>query len=799
MRMPSTRYASLVLGTSLVLAACGGGGGGGGSGGSATTSISGSAATGAALTSGTVELSCKDGLQQSGIAISATGTWGTTVPTANLPCAIKASDGTNTYYSFTVGNGATIVANVTPLTTLALAQILGATPDSLFASLSATDLARLNTTAIEAAISALNAALAQYALPAGFNPVTTPLVAAAPGQAGNDYDGLLDQFNDANTDLAALITGAANGTLPTLATPSYTPAATGLSDFFTRFAGSYTLTVNNSGAEGANNPAAELLFPQDGAIGVQFKGNGDVIVNAVGRSISYLASTYAGNTTGDVSFARTEFMANEGGKNVLRYRSANGSFLELYVTYDPASGMLQVSPQGFVNNEGYASLSGRIVAPPAALAETCTDLTYSGSNNDRYSNNQSVCFTRVSSSTLAVGGKTLSNPTQNTAVSAPYSAWVFVDGNYSYEVIFNGSALHEINLSVTGGAFLGQFAAPTPDVTTPVISGFSPASGAIDSTVTITGTGFSSTLAENVVRFSSNVAGPAPQATVVSGSSTELVVTVPAGAMTGQITVYNGNAVVSSSDSFTVTTGPTTPATLASLIGAAHAGSYLLSCPAAGGGTLNKTVVINADGSSTVDGDPVVNGSHAGAIGASFNNVTSSGSWTTPSPTFNLFFNANGTLMAGPVHGALHGGTGAFSGCSAVSGARTAALNPVSIIGDHALSTTLTCTQGYTPNAAVTNNPVGSTAFSIGSNGTITLGGVQLSSADYNGATPKWTFTDNATFPIQFVESRVLEVSNDSNSSTTTLKLIVTLNADDSLKKVEYRNMGNLGTCVPAS
>lgn len=779
----------------MMLAACGGGDAGG-NGGAGTTSISGTAATGAALTSGTVELSCKDGLKKTGIAISSTGTWSSTIPTVNLPCAVKASDGINTYYSFTVGNGSNIVANVTPLTTLALAQILGATPASLFASLSATDLARLNPSAIEAAISALNAVLAQYALPAGFNPVTTPLIAAAPGQAGNAYDGLLDQFNDANADLQALITSAASGTMPTLATPSYTPAATGLSDFFTRFAGSYTLKVDNSGAEGANNAAAESLFPQDAAIGVQFKSNGDVVVNAIGSSISYLASTYAGNTTGPVSFARTEFVANESGKNVLRYRSANGSFLELYVTYDPSNGTLQVSPQGFVNNEGYASLSGRIVAPPAALPESCTDLSYSGISNDRYSNNQSVCFTRISTTTLAVGGKTLTNPTQNTAVSAPYSAWVFVDGNYSYEVIFNGSALHEINFSIVGGAFQGQFAASIPAVTAPVISGFSPASGAIGSTVTITGTGFSSTLADNVVRFSTNVAGPAPQATVVSGSSTQLVVTVPAGAMSGQITVYNGYEVVSSSGSFTVTadTGNTTT-TLAGIIGAAHAGTYVVNCPATGGGTTNRTIVINADGSSTVDGDPVVDGSHSGGVTASYNNVTSSGTWTSPAPTYNLFFNANGTLLAGPVHGA----TGSFSGCSAVSGTRSAAMDPVSIIGDHAVSTTLTCTQGYTPNAAVTNNPVGSTAFSIASNGTVTLGGLQLSSADYNGANPKWTFTDRATFPVQFLEERALDVSNDSNSSTTTLKLIVTMNANDGLSKVEYRNMGNLGTCVPAT
>lgn len=796
MGMPAKWYACLALGTSLVLAGCGGsdgsGSGGTSNGGPATTTLTGTAATGAAMTSGTVELSCKDGLKKTGIAISGTGTWSTTIPTVNLPCAVKASDGTNTYYSFTVGNGSSIVTNVTPLTTLALARILGATPSSLFATLTATDLARLNTIAINAAISELNAALAQYALPAGFNPVTTPLIAAAPGQAGNAYDGLLDQFNAANADLQALITGAAAGTLPTLAAPSYTPAAADLSEFFTRFAGSYTLKVNTSGAEGVNNHASVSLFPQDAAIDVQLKSNGDVIVKAVGRNISYLASTYAGNTTGANPFARTDFNANESGMNVLRYRSADGFLNELLVGYEPGTGMLNVDLVGFVNGEGSALLRGRIVAPPPALPESCTDLTYSGSNNDRYSNNQSVCFTTISTSTLAVGGKTLTNPTQNMAMTAPYSAWKFVDGNYSYEVIFNGSSLHEINLSFTGGAFQGQFAASSPAVGAPTISSFSPASGAVGSTVTITGTGFSSTPAANVVRFSTTVPGPAPQATVVSSSSTQLVVTVPAGAMTGPITVYNGNAVVESSSSFTVTAGAVAiPTTLAGIIGAAHAGSYVLSCPVAGGGSANHTVVINADGSSTVDGNAVVDGSHAGGIAASFNNVTSSGTWTLPAPTYNLFFNANGTLMAGPVHG----------GCTAVSGARAAALNPATVIAGYARSAQLTCTHNFNPGTPVTRaNPDGSTAFAIDSNGVVTLGELRLSAADYNGTNPNWSLEDNATYPIQYIESRVLRVSDYTGNTATEVKLKVELNADDSLRNVVYENQGHRGTCwLPAS
>ncbi len=77
-----------------------------------------------------------------------------------------------------------------------------------------------------------------------------------------------------------------------------------------------------------------------------------------------------------------------------------------------------------------------------------------------YKNGDKVCFTTISTTTLAFDGKTLTGPTQNTAVSAPYSAWKFVDGAYTYEVVFNSGALHEINVS--GTSFLGQFPANSP-------------------------------------------------------------------------------------------------------------------------------------------------------------------------------------------------------------------------------------------------------------------------------------------------------------------------------------------------
>jgi gliding motility-associated-like protein len=67
----------------------------------------------------------------------------------------------------------------------------------------------------------------------------------------------------------------------------------------------------------------------------------------------------------------------------------------------------------------------------------------------------------------------------------------------------------------------------------PAITLFSPASGPVETTVTITGTGFNATAANNVVFFG------ATQATVSAASATSLTVTVPKGATYQPITVLN--------------------------------------------------------------------------------------------------------------------------------------------------------------------------------------------------------------------------------------------------------------------
>lgn len=85
-----------------------------------------------------------------------------------------------------------------------------------------------------------------------------------------------------------------------------------------------------------------------------------------------------------------------------------------------------------------------------------------------------------------------------------------------------------------------------PLYTDPTISSFSPATGLAGTTVTLTGTNFDLTPANNIVKFNGTTA------VVTASSATSITTTVPAGATTGNITVLTScNAGVSGS-AFTV-------------------------------------------------------------------------------------------------------------------------------------------------------------------------------------------------------------------------------------------------------
>jgi len=110
-----------------------------------------------------------------------------------------------------------------------------------------------------------------------------------------------------------------------------------------------------------------------------------------------------------------------------------------------------------------------------------------------------------------------------------------------------------------GGGSDGAATTTTTDTTTtttttgtaPTISSFTPLTGVASTSVTIFGADFSSTAANNTVKFNGTTA------VVTSATSSWLVTTVPTGATTGPITVTTTNGTATSSANFTVTVAAT--------------------------------------------------------------------------------------------------------------------------------------------------------------------------------------------------------------------------------------------------
>jgi len=95
---------------------------------------------------------------------------------------------------------------------------------------------------------------------------------------------------------------------------------------------------------------------------------------------------------------------------------------------------------------------------------------------------------------------------------------------------------------------IGSFQLPGCSSSTqaaPTVSGFSPTSGAVGSSVTVTGTGFTGATS---VKFNGTAA------TFTVNGDTQVTATVPTGATTGPISVTNAGGTGTSSGSFTVTT-----------------------------------------------------------------------------------------------------------------------------------------------------------------------------------------------------------------------------------------------------
>ena len=187
------RVAALTL--PAVLVACGGGGSSDivapGAPVPGTLSISGTAATGAAIVGGTVNVKCAAGTSSPATTI-ANGSYTITVTGGTLPCVLRVDYGTESLHSLVEANGGSVVrANVTPFTQLIAAQVAGGDPASLYTSFDASAQTKLSAATVASAITTVTAALAGTANFAGANPLTTTFV------IGDAFDQQLDAFKAA--------------------------------------------------------------------------------------------------------------------------------------------------------------------------------------------------------------------------------------------------------------------------------------------------------------------------------------------------------------------------------------------------------------------------------------------------------------------------------------------------------------------------------------------------------------------------------------------------------------------------
>lgn len=211
----------------LTIYGCGGGGGSGSGG--ASTVITGTAATGAAISGGTVAATCQSGTGTA--TTNADGTYSLTITNGTLPCLLRVTTSTGATLYSAVEAGSTM-ANITPLTQLVIANALGGDPATAFATgISSTNATNFSSTALAAAVSNVQTSLTALGIDIStIDPLKATLVAATDANAGNaqdqQIDGLMAALTGANLKIGDLTTILATASSTSAASAAVTSFAT---------------------------------------------------------------------------------------------------------------------------------------------------------------------------------------------------------------------------------------------------------------------------------------------------------------------------------------------------------------------------------------------------------------------------------------------------------------------------------------------------------------------------------------------------------------------------------------------
>ena len=159
MKLPPPAQSILLMTLATwLLVACGGGGGSSSSPTLGNFSITGTAATGAAISNGKVEARCKNG--SASATTNYDGTFSVDVSNGSLPCILKAIDSVSNLQLHSVVEDGASKANISPLTELVSANLLGDSPANAFANFTSDAQGKISPAGISNSVAKIQAATA---------------------------------------------------------------------------------------------------------------------------------------------------------------------------------------------------------------------------------------------------------------------------------------------------------------------------------------------------------------------------------------------------------------------------------------------------------------------------------------------------------------------------------------------------------------------------------------------------------------------------------------------------------------
>ncbi len=351
--------------------------------------------------------------------------------------------------------------------------------------------------------------------------------------------------------------------------------------------GTITVTIGVNTATSASNftviptPTISSFSPSSGAIGTlvtvtttDFYGNSN--------SVSFNATVTITGTNFDATLANNTVKFNGVTATVT---ASTATSITTSVPLGASTGPITVTVAG---NTATSTSNFTVLPPPT--------ISYFSPSSGIVGDTVAITVTNVDPT--AVNNKVSFNGTNTSATATTPSSIIAIvpDGATTGKitVVFFSVSL-TVGMGITIDTVRENTATSATNFTviSPLtISSFSPSSGLIGATITITGTNFDTTPANNTVMFNGTTA------VAIASTATSITTRVPAGATTGTITVTIGGNTATSADSFCVT--PSSPISInASLC---DAGSLTLSVS---GGTNGEYIWYTAATGGTAITDEV--------------------------------------------------------------------------------------------------------------------------------------------------------------------------------------------------